>query len=708
MDAEGLTLLQLLAPTLFIVAALYLIGPVLPMSRPWARFAVFGTVWLTVARYAEWRLFVTVLPAQGSWHEVAWVWFCYAVELFALGDALILYLIFLRRADRNREADKHQERLRSMAPEELPSVDIYIPTYNEPQDVLEKTIVGALCLDYPNSRVWVLDDGRRTWLKNYCEAKNVGYITRPDNAHAKAGNINHALTKTDADFVAIFDADFIPQKNFLLRTMGFFADEHVAIVQVPHTFYNLDPMQTNLDLETVLPDDQRFFFEAIMPSRDAWDAAFCCGSNSVTRRAALRIAGDALPTGSITEDMLLSLVLLRHGYVTRYLCEPLAYGLAPESLKALFVQRQRWARGATQMLFLKDGPFGPGLRFMHRLFFLPTHWLSQSCMMLMTIVAPIVFLLTGMLPLVNVSGESALFYIVPMMLAMVGGLCVYAPRVYFPLAAQVLGTFQSFRLLPTILLTLIKPFGHVFKVTPKGNSAREAAYDRSIFWLAALLITLAIGGLIINSVPDWRVIDEDTPLSIAGIWTAVNTVILFLVCMMSLQAPMQRAEERFELDEHVWIANPGKGISAGRIKDISLSGVAIQIAPDKPVVAEVGARIRLFVAEVGFVNGRVVRQNSRLFALQFLLTPGLEHDLLIRKLFTLERSSTAMRPTAMTATRAMLTSIVKARARAPERSQSDGSGSLEARLPREALVIRPRPQTVNLPAYAMERRMRAA
>jgi cellulose synthase/poly-beta-1,6-N-acetylglucosamine synthase-like glycosyltransferase len=88
-----------------------------------------------------------------------------------------------------------------------------------------------------------------------------------------------------------------------------------------------------------LPDDQRFFFEAIMPSRDAWDGAFCCGSNSVTRRTAFEAVGNALPTGSITEDMLLTLALLRRGYVTRYLCEP--FGLAPESLKAFFVQRQR-------------------------------------------------------------------------------------------------------------------------------------------------------------------------------------------------------------------------------------------------------------------------------------------------------------------------------------------------------------------------------
>ena len=231
---------------------------------------------------------------------------------------------------------------------------------------MEKTITGALCLEYPNFTVWVLDDGRSAWLKEFCQAKGVGYLTRPDNSHAKAGNINHALTKTNADFVAVFDADFIPQRRFLMRTMGFFSDPKIGVVQVPHAFYNRDLMQTNLAVRKSLPDDQRFFFEAIMPSRDAWDAAFCCGSNSVTRRAALRAIGDALPTQSLTEDMLLSLMMLREGYITRYLCERLAVGLAPESIKAFFVQRQRWARGAMQILFLAAGPFGSRLSFAQR------------------------------------------------------------------------------------------------------------------------------------------------------------------------------------------------------------------------------------------------------------------------------------------------------------------------------------------------------
>ena len=224
MRPDDLPLLQLVAPFLFVIGGLYILAPILPMRRRWARALVFAVVWLIIARYINWRVFTTVLPAHGAWHEIGWVWFCFAIEMFALFDALILYLTMLRTSDRRAEADSHEARLRALPPDQLPSVDVYIPTYNEPFEVLEKTITGALCLDYPNARIWVLDDGRRPWLKAFCEAKGIGYLTRHDNAHAKAGNINNALTKTEGEFVAVFDADFVPQRNFLMRTMGFFAD----------------------------------------------------------------------------------------------------------------------------------------------------------------------------------------------------------------------------------------------------------------------------------------------------------------------------------------------------------------------------------------------------------------------------------------------------------------------------------------------------
>jgi len=699
--------LHVLAPLLFVIGAIYVLGPELPISRTWTRVAIFATVWLIVARYLDWRFFTTVLPADGPAHEVAWVWFLFAVELLAMGDSLILYIAFLRRSDRHAEADAHEARLRALPPGSLPSVDVYIPTYNEPLDVLEKTITGALCLDYPNFKVWVLDDGRRPWLKDFCEMKGAGYITRPDNAHAKAGNISHALTKTNADFVAVFDADFIVQREFLMRTLGFFSDPKIGIVQLPHTFYNNDPLQTNLALTKTLPDDQRFFFEAIMPSRDAWDAAFCCGSNSVTRREALRSIGDAMPTESITEDMLLSLKLLRKGYITRYLCEHLAFGLAPEGLQAFFIQRRRWARGAMQILYLDAGPFGKGLTLMQRLLFLPTHWLTQSLTYFLAAVVPLVFLWTGVLPMVNVTWEGVMQYILPMIIAVVGGICLYAPKKYFPLAVQVLGTFQSFKLLPSVIMTLIQPHGHGFKVTPKGSAARAAPYDREVFWTAATLMVLTAAGVVINVIPEWRVITETALIPVVASWAAYNILVLFLVCMMSLQGDVRRGEERVACDERVVVMGPGEARTLGQLKDISLSGAGILSDRGDLFAGEVGEPIKVLVSEVGFIPGRIARLMGNLLGVKFDLGPCLERDLLIRKLFTSGLAATSVKATAWSATAALLESIILAPSPTAVANSDAKDGVQSAppnKLPAESLVIPPHVERPHWGDLAGERR----
>jgi cellulose synthase (UDP-forming) len=709
MNADALPVFELLGPLIFVIGAIYVLSPMLPLSRPWARVSVFAVVWLVIARYLEWRLFTTVMPVTGQWYQVGWVWVCFIVEALALFDALILYLAFLRTSDRHAEADTHEARLRALPPEELTWVDVYIPTYDESLEVLEKTITGAISLDYPNFKVWLLDDGRRPWLKEFCNTKGVGYLTRGDNAHAKAGNINHALTKTNADFIAIFDADFIPQRNFLMRTVGFFADPAIGIVQVPHTFYNYDPTQSSLGVQKALPDDQRFFFEAIMPSRDGWNAAFSCGSNSVTRREALRSIGDTLPTDSITEDMLLSISLLRNGYITRYLCERLAFGLAPEGLKAFFVQRQRWARGAMQILFLAAGPLGRNLTLMQRLLFLPTHWLTQSLMLLLTIIAPLMFLWTGVLPLVNVTPEAVLYYLLPMMLAVAGGIWVFAPRHYFPFAAQVHGTFQSFKILPTVLLTMAKPFGHVFKVTPKGALAKKSDYDRTIFWTAASLMGLTILGLVINAHSEWRIIGQAGLLPIVAGWAAINIVVLFLVCMMSLQAPVRRGEERFNLDEPIWIFSASGALSTGRMKDISLTGVAIVTDENLALATKSGETARVFIAEVGFVSATVVRQAGRFLAVHFDLPPCVERDLLIRKLFTSGLDATTVTASALSSTGAMLGSIWSAGGRrlGVEVETTTEPASAADKLPAESLVVLSRVQPERLAVLAANRSIAA-
>ena len=705
MRPDDLTLLQLVAPCLFVVGAIYVLAPILPMGRSWARGLVFAAVWLIVARYIGWRVFTTVLPARGAWFEVGWVWFCFAVEMFALFDAGLLYLTFLRTSDRRAEADGHEARLRALRPNQLPSVDVYIPTYNEPFEVLEKTITGALCLDYPNARIWVLDDGRRPWLKAFCEGKGIGYLTRPDNTHAKAGNLNHALTKTDGEFVAVFDADFVPQRNFLMRTMGFFADPRIGIVQVPHVFYNHDPMQANLALRKSMPDDQRFFFEAVMPSRDAWDVAFCCGSNSVTRRAALRCIGDALPITSITEDMLLSLTLLRNGYITRYLCERLAYGLAPETLHAYFVQRQRWARGAMQILIQAAGPLGRNLTLMQRLLFLPTHWLSQGLMLLMIIVAPILFMWTDVRPLVNVTTEAIIYYLLPMILAVVGGILAYAPRRYFPIAAQVLGVFQSFKILPTVLATLIKPHGHVFKVTPKGAAA-FGSNERGIFWTTATLMTLTAGGLLINATPEWRIVSQGGLIPIVAMWSAVNVVVLLLVCMMSIQVPIRRAEERFDLNEPVWIFSSNGSLSTGRTKDASLSGLGITVDSTRALAARVGEHVRVFLPEVGFLEGTATRKAGDFLGVHLNLKPSIERDLMIRKLFTSAVTNTSVDISVVGATGMLLKSIWSAPGTTAQTAPE--AMPVVEKLPAVSLIIQPSKPVTQLEEIVAARRAMAA
>ena len=679
-----------LAPLAIVAGALLLPNALLPMQRPWARYLMVGFVWLFVLRYLYWRVTVTLYADDLALHELAWIWLCFAVELLALFDAGILYLAFLRTTDRRAQADRNEAALRAVAPDRLPRVDVFIATYNEPLEVLEKTIVGALSLDYPNVRVWVLDDGRRRWLHDYCQRKGAGYINRPDNKGAKAGNINHALQQTDADFVMVLDADFVPQRNFLARTMGFFDDPKVGIVQIPHAFYNHDPMQTNLSVRKVLPDDQRFFFEAIMPSRDGWDAAFCCGSNSITRRSAIRQAGDALPEGSITEDMLLSLVLLRNGHVTRYLCERLAFGLAPESVSAFFVQRQRWARGAIQILFLPAGPLGRGLGFVHRLLFLPTHWLTQSLMLIVSLLAPLLFLVTALPPLANVTVPTALFYLFPMVLASVGGICAFAPKQYFPLAAQVLGMFQSFKLLPTVLATFAKPHGHIFKVTPKGAQAGGPGFERGIFCSAGAILIGTMGGMLLNAFPETRVVEQGALIPLVVFWGAINCVLLMLVMMMCLQVPIRRGEERFAIEETALLGGP-EGAQHVRIVDLSMSGVALAGS----ALPAADAPVWVWLHEVGQVRGRVARVRDGVAGIAFDLPESVERDLLIRKIFTSGLDTTTVTASVWSVTVGMLRQIVSLNARVPLRL-----GPAPAEPPDEKLVAATR---VVPPTHAVRR-----
>jgi cellulose synthase (UDP-forming) len=629
---------------LMILGAVALGVPRRWLARRRGQVALVAGLALLVVRYLVWRLTVTVWPVEGWTAQTVFIWSLFIIELLSWFDTALLFMALLARTDRRAEADRGEVRLRGARPDDLPMVDVFIATYNEPLDVLERTITGALALDWPRSRlkVYVLDDGRREWLKEYCEAKGAGHLTRADNRHAKAGNINAAIARTTGEFFVVLDADFVPQKTLLYRAMGLFEDPGVGIVQIPHNFFNHDPMQTNLSMQKDLPDDQRLFFDAIMPGRDGWDCAFCCGSNSITRRAAIEAVGNALPTGSITEDMLLTLALLRKGFVTRYLNERLAIGLAPESLAAFFVQRARWARGGIQMLFLREGPLGPGLKLHQRLLFLPTHWLTQSLSQTLSMATPAIFLWTGLMPLAHADTTSVLSYQAPAILGAILTIRLLAPGQYFPLASIVHGVLQAFRLLPTVLVTLVKPHGHAFKVTPKGAEAGHgASVDRPTIRLMLGLIVATALGLLLNASFNHQIVGNGAMVPVVAFWAIVNMVVLTVVATIAITPPRLRAEERFPVDEPCQILVPTSGaptLVRATLTDLSLSGGMLHADPGALAGSDWCQWLVIEIKGVGRVAGEIRRlvtspQGTQV-GLHFDLPASRRRDALIEKIFT--------------------------------------------------------------------------
>ncbi len=249
-----------------------------------------------------------------------------------------------------------------------PAVDIFITIYNEPRDILLRTIIGCQAQDYPRDKfnVYVLDDGPREEIKELALRLNCKYLARYTNEDAKAGNLNYGLKHSEGELVAIFDCDHIPVRSFLKETVEFFVDPKVAIVQIPHHFYNPDTFQRNLRLEKEITNEQDLFFHVIQPGKNRHNSAFFAGSCGVLRRSALDGIGGII-TRTITEDLHTSMVLHSKGYKSVFINKDLSAGLAPESCAGYLRQRQRWTKGGIQVFILDNPLIKRGLSLRQRL-----------------------------------------------------------------------------------------------------------------------------------------------------------------------------------------------------------------------------------------------------------------------------------------------------------------------------------------------------
>ena len=547
---------------------------------------------LLMWRYMAWRLFAS-LPEPGLTLDYGAGIIFGSVECLSTLSMTITLFFMTRFRNRTPDVEANLPWLRSQP---APLVDVLICTYNENRLILEQTIVGAMSMNHSNARIWICDDGRREWLRRLCGEHGCGYITRRDNAHAKAGNINNALVYLydlgeSPEFISVLDADFVPKPDFLTRCLALMRDPSVGVVQTPQHFVNSDPIQGNLALSGVWPDEQRYFFDVLMASKDGWGAAFCCGTSSVVRFNPLMQIG-GFPTDSVTEDYLVTLRLKEIGYQTVYLNEQLSLGLAPEGLKEYMTQRSRWCLGFVQICRGKSGPlrFHNGLTLVDRVSLLETflYWSAAHAFRLLALIIPILFLLFG-IQAVHASIPDVLNYFLPSFLVQMSILGWMTQGRVAPIMADVSQLIAAHTVLKAVVVGLLKPVGQKFKVTAKGGNRDVLFVEWSLLKILLTYLLLTIVAVISAfGLNGWSLQESS---SIALFWSWYNIIILTLTCLVCIEQPRKRKAERLQSGERVGVWRNGE-ISWQPILDISTSGLRIEgrppVANGQSVTVQIG------------------------------------------------------------------------------------------------------------------------
>ena len=457
-------------------------------------------------------------------------------------------------------------------PDTLPRVAVLIATYNEDLEVLLPTVTAALALE-PAHETFVLDDGDRLEVAQMARALGATYVSRPVHDHAKAGNLNHALARLDADVIAVLDADHVPAQDFLLALLGYFEDPDVALVQTPQEFYNTDSFEHTRDPEV---HEESLFYRVVQPAKNRANAAFWCGTNALLRVDALRAVG-GVATETITEDLHTTLKLHRAGWRTVYHDQVLARGLAAGGPDQFFAQRLRWGRGSMQVLRRSNPVFGPGLRLGQRLAYLYSlsAWFD-SWRTLGLALLPVVVLLTGSAPLQAppLTFLAAFLCVFGLQQSALALLCRGRARLAFSLV------FDMIRLpanLPATLSLLI-PGVNRFTVTAKGRTGEHRVRARVPGVLLLLGAVLLAGGAwgvasLLGATPTAYESRSAAVLSLA--WLVLNLGVL-TAATMRIRA-LRFGVERRDGSRHPVAAPAVLGGVPARISDLSLGGAQLEL-----------------------------------------------------------------------------------------------------------------------------------
>ncbi|MFM9922976.1 UDP-forming cellulose synthase catalytic subunit [Variovorax sp. H27-G14] len=482
-------------------------------------------------------------------------------------------------------------------PAEWPTIDLFIPTYNEALSVVRSTVLAAQSIDWPRDKIkiFVLDDGRREEFRVFCEDVGVTHVVRDNNRHAKAGNINAALKNTTGEFVAIFDCDHIPTRSFMQIAMGWFGrDPKLGMVQLPHYFFSADPFERNLDTFGTVPNEGELFYGLIQDGNDLWNATFFCGSCAVLRRTIVEEVG-GIAVETVTEDAHTALKMHRRGYSTAYLALPQAAGLATESLSGHVGQRIRWARGMAQIFRIDNPLFGRGLHWAQRLCYVNAmlHFL-YGLPRLIYLTAPLAYLYFGA-SVIHASASMIFAFALPHILHANLTNSRIQGRFRYLLWNEVYEAVLAWYIFRPTLVALINPKLGSFNVTAKGGLIEKEYFDSTIAKASLVLLALNFLGVCLGV---WRLTWVD-PQNIATVWlnlawTIYNLMILGACVAAANESRQLRGAHRVELDVPATLYfGDGRSLRCHTF-DFSSGGLGVELPQDMKLDLETPVEVALY------------------------------------------------------------------------------------------------------------------
>jgi cellulose synthase (UDP-forming) len=571
-------------------------------------FLALGT--FVILRYVYWRT-TTTLPPAGLTFDFVFGLLLYGAEMYCV-LVLALSLFIIADPVPSRDAPKFDD-------DRLPTVDIFVPSYNEEPDLLAATLAAAKALDYPKEKltVFLLDDGgtdakvnssdpkvallaqrRRATLKALAERLDVRYLARAKNDHAKAGNLNAGMAVSSGELVAIFDADHAPFRAFLRETVGFFLeDPKLFLVQTPHVFLNPDPIEKNLQTFKGMPSENEMFYGVIQRGLDRWNASFFCGSAAVLRRRALESVGGFAGV-TITEDCETALELHANGWNSVYVEKPLIAGLQPETLASFIGQRSRWCRGMIQILVLKNPLFRRGLSMAQRICYVsnPLFWFFPFPRLIFTF-APLLYIFFSLK--IYVANVDQMFaYTVTYLCVNVMLQNYLYGRVRWPWVSELYEYVQSIYLFRAIISVLMNPRKPTFNVTDKSLTLEEdqlSELSQPYFGVFFLLLSAGAVGI-------WRLSTEpvfNDLLVVVMTWNALNLVITGAALGVVSERRELRRAQRLDIKRCGLLISGGSEVPI-IIEDVSRGGARVRTIDGGLPVRREGETIGTMVVDQVF------------------------------------------------------------------------------------------------------------